>query len=218
MARREELTDEQWMLLAPLIPATTRRSDGRGRPEVHSDRAVERYSTESCGCCVPARLGPICPTAFLLVAPAFGGLAAGSRPAVMRQMLEAQARHLEETGQIDLSECFIDGTFVVAKKGDPRWERPKDSSQRFEKLLRPERANRWVLHREPNDAVEKGFLTIFVRCKSLIYIEVKIDKIAFLDFFYSLNAVLTSTCREAARSLAHAWVEQRVNFHNLPEA
>lgn len=25
--------------------------------------------------------------------------------------------HLEEAGQIDLSECFIDGIFVLAKKG-----------------------------------------------------------------------------------------------------
>jgi transposase len=36
---------------------------------------------------------------------------------VLRQILEALARHLEEVGQIDLSECFIDGTFVLAKKG-----------------------------------------------------------------------------------------------------
>jgi len=35
--------------------------------------------------------------------------------------------------------------------------------------------------------VGKMVLAIFVRCKSLIYIEVKIDKIAFLDFFYTLN-------------------------------
>ena len=35
----------------------------------------------------------------------------------MRHVLEALARHLEEIGEIDLSECFIDGTFVVAKKG-----------------------------------------------------------------------------------------------------
>ena len=32
MARREELTEEQWARIAPLIPALPRRSDGRGRP------------------------------------------------------------------------------------------------------------------------------------------------------------------------------------------
>jgi transposase len=32
MARREELTDEQWAILALLIPVSKRRADGRGRP------------------------------------------------------------------------------------------------------------------------------------------------------------------------------------------
>jgi hypothetical protein len=40
MARREELTDEQWAVLEPLIPATVRRADSRGRPQLHSDRTV----------------------------------------------------------------------------------------------------------------------------------------------------------------------------------
>jgi transposase len=40
MARREELTDEQWVILEPLIPAAIRRADGHGRPQLHSDRAV----------------------------------------------------------------------------------------------------------------------------------------------------------------------------------
>jgi hypothetical protein len=42
---------------------------------------------------------------------------------VMRQIRESLARHLEETGWIDLSECIIDGTFLVAKEGNPEWER-----------------------------------------------------------------------------------------------
>lgn len=40
MTRREELTDEQWAILEPLIPETVRRADGRGRPEAHGNRAV----------------------------------------------------------------------------------------------------------------------------------------------------------------------------------
>ena len=40
MGKREELTDEQWLILAPLLPKPLPRSDGRGRPVVHSDRAV----------------------------------------------------------------------------------------------------------------------------------------------------------------------------------
>ena len=40
----------------------------------------------------------------------------------MRQILETLAKDLEDRGGIDLSECFIDGTFVVAKKGAPGWK------------------------------------------------------------------------------------------------
>jgi transposase len=32
MARREELTDEQWAVIKPLIPEPLCRADGRGRP------------------------------------------------------------------------------------------------------------------------------------------------------------------------------------------
>ena len=35
----------------------------------------------------------------------------------LRKILEALAQDLEDRGKIELSECFIDGTFVVAKKG-----------------------------------------------------------------------------------------------------
>jgi len=30
MARQEELTDEQWAIIAPIIPEPPRREDGRG--------------------------------------------------------------------------------------------------------------------------------------------------------------------------------------------
>ncbi len=39
---------------------------------------------------------------------------------VLSGILEILAEDLEEHGGLDLSECFIDGTFVVAKKGDHR--------------------------------------------------------------------------------------------------
>ena len=32
MPRREELQDEQWALIEPLLPPSPRRADGRGRP------------------------------------------------------------------------------------------------------------------------------------------------------------------------------------------
>ena len=45
------------------------------------------------------------------------------REGTLERVLEAFARDLKERGGLDLSECFIDGTFVVAKKGADAWER-----------------------------------------------------------------------------------------------
>jgi hypothetical protein len=54
-------------------------------------------------------------------------------------VLQALAEDLEERGEIDLSECYIDGTFVVAKKGGRGWERPSGAkvarSWRFQTAL-----------------------------------------------------------------------------------
>jgi transposase len=54
---------------------------------------------------------------------------------VLRKILEALARDLEERGGIDLTECFIDGTFTVAKKGAPKWEKPSGAKVQSSWLL-----------------------------------------------------------------------------------
>jgi putative transposase of IS4/5 family DUF4096 len=58
---------------------------------------------------------------------------------VLDSVLQALAEDLEERGEIDLSECYIDGTFVVAKKGGRGWERPSGAkvarSWRFQTAL-----------------------------------------------------------------------------------
>ena len=117
MARGEELTDEQWAILAPLIPAPPRREDKRGRPwrdtrEVMNGvlwilRSGARWQD------LPDRFPPYqtCHRRFQQ----------WSRDGTLRAVLEALARDLHERGEIDLSECFIDGTFVVAKKGGVLW-------------------------------------------------------------------------------------------------
>ena len=48
----------------------------------------------------------------------------------MDRILVALAEDLRERGDLDLSECFIDGTFVVAKKGGQGWERPSGAKVR----------------------------------------------------------------------------------------
>jgi transposase len=127
MAKRQELTDEQWAILAPLIPETAVRADGRGRPELHSHRAVMN------GILWVLRTGAAwgdLPDRFPSGSTCFRRFSRWVKTGVLRQILEALAQHLEEVGQIDLSECFIDGTFVLAKKGAPKWERPSGARVR----------------------------------------------------------------------------------------
>ena len=49
---------------------------------------------------------------------------------VLDGVLRALAEDLKERGGLDLSECFVDGTFVGAKKGEHRWERPNGARAR----------------------------------------------------------------------------------------
>jgi transposase len=126
MARREELTDEQWSLIEPLIPELPRREDGRGRPwrdtrEVMNGvlwilRSGARWQD------LPDRFPPYqtCHRRFQQWV----------REGTLRKVLEALAEDLRTRGELDLSECFIDATFIVAKKGGSEWERPSGAKVR----------------------------------------------------------------------------------------
>lgn len=118
--RAEELTDDQWMLLAPLIPEPPRRPDGRGRPW-RSCREVMNgvlwvLRTGAPWHDLPARFPPYqtCHRRFQI----------WSRTGVLEQVLISLAQHLKEHGGLDVSECFIDATFAPAKKGAQASARP----------------------------------------------------------------------------------------------
>ena len=121
-----DLTDEQWRLLEPLIREPERRADGKGRPRRAAKEVLEGIlwilRTGAQWADLPERYHRI-----RRVTAAFRN---GCAKGVLRGVLEALAQDLKERGQIDLSECFIDATFVVAKKGDQRWERPSGAKAR----------------------------------------------------------------------------------------
>ncbi len=52
------------------------------------------------------------------------------RTGALRDLLEVLAEDLRERGQIDLRGCYVDGTFIVAKKGGSRG--PHQAGQRHE--------------------------------------------------------------------------------------
>ena len=53
-----------------------------------------------------------------------------TREGTLERVLEALSQDLKERGKLDLSECFIDGTFVVAKRGAGVWEKPSGAKVR----------------------------------------------------------------------------------------
>src|SRR5688572_8886258 len=52
---------------------------------------------------------------------------------IFERILRSLIADLKERGELDLTECFIDGTFVIAKKGarpgGTRWERPSGTQR-----------------------------------------------------------------------------------------
>ena len=116
MAKYEELSDQQWSLIREYIPKRKRRADGRGRP-ARDDREILNgiiwiLRTGARWCDLPERYPPYqtCHRRYQ----------EWIERKVLRKILEALAEDLYERGKIDLSECFVDASFIGAKKGVPR--------------------------------------------------------------------------------------------------
>jgi transposase len=115
-----DLKDEQWEIIKPLLPKLARRADGRGRPRVN-DREILNgilwiLRTGARWLDLPERYPPYqtCHRRFQ----------EWRSSGVFEQLLRTLVKDVKERGKLDLTECFIDGSFVVAKKGAAGWERP----------------------------------------------------------------------------------------------
>jgi len=117
MPRREELQDEQWALIEPLLPKRRRRADGRGRPPC-DDRAVLN------GILWILRSGARwkdLPERFPSYQTCHRRFQQWVEDGTLTKVLRCLAEDLRSRGQIDIEECFIDGTFASAKKGALEW-------------------------------------------------------------------------------------------------
>lgn len=123
------LTDEQWAILEPFFKE---ERIGAGRPQVHSDREV--LNAVLWVLRTGAAWGDL-PDRFPSSSTCYRRFSKWVKDGRLRKVLEALARHLEDKGLINLEECFIDGTFVVAKKGAQKWERPSGAKVRSSWLL-----------------------------------------------------------------------------------
>ena len=128
-----DLTDEQWEVLAPLIPDPPRRADGWGRPW-REPRAVLN------GILWVLRTGAPwhdLPEHYPPYQTCHRRFQRWVEEGVLEEVLRALAEDLKERGGLDLSECFIDGTFVGAKKGEGRRERPSGEGYEAQGVGRP---------------------------------------------------------------------------------
>jgi transposase len=121
-----DLTKEQWELVAPLLPVAEARRRARGRPwsdqrKVFSGvlwilRAGAPWKD------LPPRSG-----VYQTVHRRFQNWV---RAGTLEKILLALAAHLHAAGGLDLKECFVDGTFVPAKKGGGWWDSPNVAKAR----------------------------------------------------------------------------------------
>ena len=108
-----DLTSEQWKVIEPLLPKPTTRSDGRGRPwrDPHDvlNGILWVLRTGAPWADLPAQYPPYqtCHRRFQK----------WCRDGTLEKVLRALAEDLRDRGKLDLQECFIDGSFVPAKKG-----------------------------------------------------------------------------------------------------
>jgi transposase len=115
-----DLTDEQWEIIKPLIPQPPKRPDGRGRPRRDNREILNGIlwimRTGAQWMDMPERYPPYqtCHRRFQ----------EWVRSGAFENILRTLVKDVKERGGLDLTECFIDGTFVIAKKGAKGWEKP----------------------------------------------------------------------------------------------
>jgi transposase len=107
------LTEQQWNVVNHILPPDRVRPDKRGRPWSDRRKALEGalwiLRTGARWQDLPERYGP-----YQTVHRRYQNWV---RSGVLEKALLAIAQDLKDRGGLDLRECFIDGTFVPAKKG-----------------------------------------------------------------------------------------------------
>ena len=115
-----DLTDEQWAVVEPLLPKPVKRADGKGRPRV-DNRAILNGILWIMRTGAPWHDMPSRYPAYQTCHRRFQEwVKAGTFETVLRRLVQ----DVKQRGDLDLTECFIDGTFVMAKKGAQGWEKP----------------------------------------------------------------------------------------------
>jgi transposase len=112
-------TEKQWEKLESLVPDGKVREDGKGRPWKDKREVLEGIlwvvKTGARWMDLPKEYPPY--------QTCHRRLQEWVEEGVFDRVIEALAEDLQQRGGIDLSECFVDGSFSLAKKGGCLWER-----------------------------------------------------------------------------------------------
>lgn len=116
------LSDAEWARIAPLLPERERRRTGPrgGRPYADPRAVLEGVlwvlvtgaRWKDLPDCYPPH--QTCHRRFL----------AWCRDGLFERLLRELLAEADHAGLVRLDECFVDGTFVGARKGGPRSDRP----------------------------------------------------------------------------------------------
>lgn len=113
-----DISDKQWGIIEPLIPAPPRRKGNKGRPRRNPRDVLNGIlwilRTGAQWQELPKRYPPYqtCHRRFQ----------EWVRQRAFQKILRSLARHMEQTGAMNLAECYLDGTFASAKKGGESWK------------------------------------------------------------------------------------------------
>jgi len=114
------LTPKQWKTIAPYLddkPAVSRI----GRPVVHSNRRIMNAVLWVLRTGAPWHDLPKHYPPYQTCHRRYRQWVEQGK---LTRALKALATDLEERGDLNLDECFIDGAFIPAKKGDTWWVKP----------------------------------------------------------------------------------------------
>jgi transposase len=123
--KRWKLTDEQCAKIEPLLPRLPVSKRG-GRPWADNRKVFE-------GILWILRTGAPwedMPTKYASGSTCWRRLRDWEEQDVWLDLWRAFLAQLDQRGQLDWSECFIDGSFAPAKKGATAWERPRKARER----------------------------------------------------------------------------------------
>jgi transposase len=119
-----KLSDEQWQKIKEHLPVPQKKPKG-GRPTADDRRCFEGILwilwTGAQWSELPRRYGP--------KSTVHDRLQRWTREGTLEKLWRAFLAQLQEREQLRWAECFVDGTFVPAKKGGPKSAKPSGAKE-----------------------------------------------------------------------------------------